>query len=155
MFIAIVEGTMTFRAACGVLVAAAWFLIGTASASADVRIRASGGGVIGDYLKLFALVKASGQRVVIDGPCLSACTLVLSVVPRDRVCVTPKAVLAFHAPWLPDANGKVQTFAEAGEIMLSTYPPPVRAWLRKRGALTSRALWLRGKELATLVPRCG
>jgi hypothetical protein len=139
---------------CKVLIAAVMLLIGSATAGADVRIRASGGGVIGDYLKLFALVKASGERVVIDGPCLSACTLVLSVVPGDRVCVTPKAVLAFHAPWLPDSKGKVHSFARAGEIMLSTYPPPVRSWIQKRGGLTSRTLWLRGKELTTLVHRC-
>ena len=62
-------------------------------AAADVRIRSSGGGAVGDYLNFFARVKQSGERVVIDGPCLSACTLVLSTIPRKRICVTSKAVL--------------------------------------------------------------
>ena len=30
-------------------------------------------------------MRASGERIVIDGPCLSACTLVVSMVPRDRI----------------------------------------------------------------------
>ena len=129
-------------------------LLSIGSAAADVRIRAMAGGRIGDYLKLFALVRASGQRVVIDGPCLSACTLVLSVVPGDRICATPKAVLGFHAPWLPDANGRVRSIPQAGLIMLATYPQPVRDWIERRGGLTSRPLWLRGRELARIVPRC-
>ena len=66
-------------------------------ALADVRILSSGGGSVGQYLDFFAKVRQSGERVVIDGPCLSACTLVLSSVPRKRICVTSRAVLGFHA----------------------------------------------------------
>ena len=54
-------------------------------ASADVRIRSSPGGAVEAYLAAFARVRQSGQRVVIDGPCLSACTLVLSTIPRNHV----------------------------------------------------------------------
>ena len=67
-------------------------------AHAEVRILASPGGQVGPFLDLFERVRASGERVVIDGPCLSACTLVLSMVPGDRICVTRRAVLGFHAP---------------------------------------------------------
>jgi hypothetical protein len=66
-------------------------------AAAEVRILASPGGEVGSHLKLFAVLRASGQRIVIDGPCYSACTLVLSVVPNRRICVTRRAVLGFHA----------------------------------------------------------
>jgi hypothetical protein len=54
-------------------------------AVADIRILSSGGGTVGGYLDFFAKVKQSGERVVIDGPCLSACTLVLSTIPRKRI----------------------------------------------------------------------
>ena len=54
------------------------------------------------YLEVFARVRQSGERVVIDGLCLSACTLVLSTIPRNRICVTRRAVLGFHAPRLFD-----------------------------------------------------
>ena len=62
--------------------------LGTAAASADVRILASPGGEVGRFLRLFAVLRESGERIVIDGPCLSACTLVLSTIPRERICVT-------------------------------------------------------------------
>ena len=47
-------------------------------AQAEVRILGSLGGRVGPFLDLFERVRDSGERVVIDGPCLSACTLVLS-----------------------------------------------------------------------------
>jgi hypothetical protein len=52
-------------------------------AQAEVRILASPGGQVGPFLDLFERVRDSGERVVIDGPCLSACTLVLSLVPNN------------------------------------------------------------------------
>jgi hypothetical protein len=61
------------------------------AALSDVRILSSGGGSVSEYLNFFAKVRQSGERVVIDGPCLSACTLVLSAVPRKRICVTSRA----------------------------------------------------------------
>ena len=67
------------------------------STLADVRILASPGGAVGNYLNFFSQVRRSGERVIIDGPCLSACTLVLSTIPRNRICVTSRAVLGFHA----------------------------------------------------------
>ena len=47
----------------------------------------SPGGQVGPFLDLFEGVRKTGDRVVIDGPCLSACTLVLSMVPNNRICV--------------------------------------------------------------------
>ena len=57
-------------------------------ASADVRIMSSAGGPVVPYVEFFSKVRKSGERVVIDGPCLSACTLVLSTIPRNRICMT-------------------------------------------------------------------
>ena len=65
------------RAARIVLVSAMLGALALAPAQAEVRILASPGGEVGSFLKLFERVRASGERVVIDGPCLSACTLVL------------------------------------------------------------------------------
>ena len=75
---------------------------------AEVRILASPGGQVGPFLDLFEQVRSSGERVVIDGPCLSACTLVLSMVPNDRICVTRRAVLGFHAARSIDRRGKIK-----------------------------------------------
>ena len=121
---------------------------------AEIRILGSPGGQVGPFLDLFERVRASGEAVVIDGPCLSACTLVLSVVPNDRICVTRRAVLGFHAARSIDRRGRLYSEPEASEAVLETYPAPVRDWIRRRGGLTSRLLLLRGRDLAAIYPRC-
>jgi hypothetical protein len=104
-------------------------------ARAEIRILASPGGQVGPFLDLFDRVKASGERVVIDGPCLSACTLVLSVVPDDRICVTRRAILGFHAARSVDRRGRMYAEPEASVLVLEAYPAPVRGWIRRRGGL--------------------
>ena len=98
-------------------------------ASAVVRISNDAGGQIGPYLDKLASLRSSGQSVVIDGPCLSACTLLLGIIPRERICVTPRARLGFHAAWKPDANGNKRLSREGTRALWDIYPGNVRAWL--------------------------
>jgi hypothetical protein len=121
---------------------------------AEIRILASPGGQVGPFIDLFDKVRASGERVVIDGPCISACTLVLSVIPNDRICVTRRAVLGFHAARSMDRRGRLYAEPEASELVLEAYPAAVRGWIRRRGGLSSRLLLLRGRELAAIYPSC-
>src|SRR3954464_8257503 len=95
------------------------------TARAEIRILASPGGQVGPFIELFERVRASGERVVIDGPCLSACTLVLSTVPNDRICVTRRAVLGFHAARSIDRRGRIAAEPEASRLVLETYPSAV------------------------------
>jgi hypothetical protein len=136
------------------LLAAALWTTGSAPAAAEVRILASRGGEVGQFVKLFAAVRESGDRVVIDGPCVSACTLVLSMVPRDRICVTRKAALGFHAARWMDRQGRQFAAAEETRLLAETYPPPVRAWITRHGGLSGRLIVLRGRELAAMYPSC-
>jgi hypothetical protein len=124
------------------------------SAQAEIRILGSSGGEVGPFLDLFERVRASGERVVIDGPCLSACTLVLSMVPNDRICVTRRAILGFHAARSIDTRGRIYAEPQASELVLEAYPSAVRGWIRHRGGLTSRLLLLRGRELAAIYQSC-
>jgi hypothetical protein len=121
---------------------------------ADVRIVSSPGGQVGAFLDLFEAVRDSGERVVIDGPCLSACTLVLSIVPRERICVTRRAILGFHAARSVDRRGRFYAEPEASEVVLEAYPAPVRDWISRRGGLTSHLLVLRGRELTAMYRPC-
>ena len=66
----------------GLLLCAALLACGISSASATMRIAEDRGGQIGQYLQTFGAVRESGERVVIDGNCLSACTLVLGLIPK-------------------------------------------------------------------------
>ena len=134
--------------------AAALGALAVAPAQAEVRILSSPGGQVGPFLDLFERVRDSGERVVIDGPCLSACTLVLSMVPGDRICVTRRAVLGFHAARSIDRRGRIYAEPEASELVLEAYPARVRSWIRRRGGLTSRLLLLRGRELTAIYPSC-
>ena len=137
-----------------VLIAALALCASVASARAEVRILSSPGGQVGPFIELFDKVRQSGERVVIDGPCLSACTLVLMTVPTERICVTRRAVLGFHAARSIDRRGRVYAEPEASKAVHEAYPEPIRNWISRRGGLTSRMLLLRGRELATIYPRC-
>jgi hypothetical protein len=137
-----------------VFVAAALSALVLPCAHAEVRILASPGGEVGPFLQLFERVRASGERVVIDGPCLSACTLVLDMVPSDRICVTRRAILGFHGARSVDRQGRTYAEPEASGLVLQAYPTPVRDWILRRGGLNSRLLLLRGRELAAIYPRC-
>jgi hypothetical protein len=123
-------------------------------AQAEVRILASPGGQVGPFIELFDRVRASGERVVIDGPCLSACTLVLMTVPSERICVTRRAVLGFHAARSIDRGGRIYAEPEASRAVQAAYPAAVRSWISRRGGLTSRLLLLRGRELAAIYRTC-
>jgi hypothetical protein len=136
------------------LLAVALWVFATMLARAEVRILASPGGQVGPFIDLFEKVRNSGERVVIDGPCLSACTLVVSMVPSERICVTRRAVLGFHAARSMDRRGRLYAEPEASKLVLEAYPDPVRDWIVRRGGLTSRLLLLRGRELASMYRSC-
>ena len=123
-------------------------------AVAEIRILESPGGQVGPFLDLFEEVRQSGERVVIDGPCLSACTLVLSMIPSERICVTRRAILGFHAARSIDRRGRSYAEPEASQLVLEAYPTPVRLWIERRGGLSSRLLILRGRELASMYRSC-
>jgi hypothetical protein len=137
-----------------ILLAVVLCAFAAAPAWAEVRILASPGGQVGPFLDLFERVRDSGERVVIDGPCLSACTLVLSMVPNNRICVTRRAVLGFHAARSIDRRGRLYAEPEASQLVLEAYPAPIQGWIRHRGGLTSRLLLLRGRELNAFYPAC-
>ena len=106
-------------------------------------------------MRYFETVREAGERVIIDGPCFSACTLVLDIVPRSRICVTPRAVLGFHAARLIDLrSGEEYSAAEATRVVAEAYPAAIRAWIRRHGGLTARPIFLHGRELAALYPAC-
>jgi hypothetical protein len=52
----------------------------TTAAAAEVRIANDPGGEISAYLRKFQAMRASGERLVIDGPCLSASTLFTGLI---------------------------------------------------------------------------
>lgn len=138
----------------GFLVGALLAALATTSASAAVRIQHDSGGQIGPYLENFAMIRNSGQQVIIDGPCLSACTMLLGIVPKEKVCVTGRARLGFHAAWLPGPGGQPVISAAGTQVLWDVYPQPVRNWIKRRGGLSKRMIYLQGRELTAMYPPC-
>ena len=136
------------------LLAAVLLLAGMGASHAVVRIADDRGGRIGTYVDKYQSLRSSGETVIIDGLCASACTIVLGAVPRDKICVTSHASLGFHAAWDFGANGRAVTNPEATQMLYSMYPPAVRRWISARGGLTPRMLFLRGKQLTALYKPC-
>ena len=136
----------------GGLVTAAAF---TSYAEATIWITGDIGGTILDYAERFRHAREAGEQVVIDGKCLSACTMVIGMIPRGRVCATPNAVLGFHAAFRRTSDGATVASTDATKFMMNAYPPEVRRWISRRGGLTTQMIFLTGSELAAFVPTCG
>ena len=138
----------------GLLLCAALLVCGVSSASATMRIAEDRGGQIGQYLQSYAAVRESGERVIIDGNCLSACTLVLGLIPNERICATSRARLGFHAAWMPDDRGRPVTSALGTQALWKIYPDAVRHWINRHGGLSRHMIYLEGRSLTGIVASC-
>jgi hypothetical protein len=136
------------------ILAIAVLATGATASSATVRIASDKGGRIGTYIEAFAMLRHSGEGVIIDGPCLSACTLIVGMLPRDQVCVTSRASLGFHAAWRPDGRGRPVQSSMGTQVLMEVYPPKVRKWIRRRGGLSPHMIFMRGRDLAEIYRRC-
>jgi hypothetical protein len=136
------------------LFATTTLLTGIGAGNATVRILDDPGGRIRTYVDRYEGVRVSGERVIIDGYCASACTIVLGAIPHDRICVTSRAWLGFHAAYDPGPNGRKMTDPEATQSLYSMYPFEVRHWIDQRGGLTPHLIFLSGRELAAMYRPC-
>lgn len=104
------------------------------------------GGEIGSFKAAARELKRSGRRVVIDGPCLSACAI-LADEARGRVCVTSKARFGFHKGYVlaqPAAGGPPR--------LVKRFTPghsrDIAGWVRKHGGYPSRGFNVMGARAA-------
>jgi hypothetical protein len=130
-------------------------IVAPSLASAEIRISGDPGGEVSSYIRKFEAVRASGERIVIDGPCLSACTLLLGIVPRDHICVTRQAVLGFHAAsYYDDASQSLVPTREGSRLVMRVYPSGIRSWIDRHGGLKPKLIELRGRELEAMYHTC-
>jgi hypothetical protein len=129
----------------------------TFPAHADYRITRDFGGLVDQYKAKYAKIRDSGDRVVIDGICNSACTLVLGIVPLNRVCVTPNANLGFHEAYFDKSwtfGMRVTSYAGTADLV-SYYPQPVKEWIRQHGGLTPEMKHVKnGPDLWSMIDPC-
>jgi hypothetical protein len=127
---------------------------GVTSALATTRIVSDRGGQVAKYVQAFAKVRSTGERVVIDGDCLSACTIVLGLVPSDQICATPRARFGFHAAGILNNSGRAVMNATATQALWNIYPASVQRWINQHGGLSRRMIYMEGRELDGIVATC-
>jgi len=123
-------------------------------AAAVVRIKDDRGGNIGVYWSRYIAIRDAREQVVIDGICSSACTMVLGIVPYERICVSRNAQLGFHAAWRPGFLGFKVVNEPATRTLWSFYPNTIRQWIARNGGLGTDTIYLSGPELLAMYREC-
>src|SRR3954449_12311650 len=133
------------------------FAAAATPARAELHITRDHGGYVEEYKAKYARVRDKGERVIIDGICNSACTLVLGIVPLNRICATPRASMGFHQAYYDKrwtAGLRVTSVGGTDELM-SYSPPAVKKWIAKKGGLSAQMKRVfNGTELWAIVDPC-
>jgi hypothetical protein len=128
-----------------------------APAHADLRITRDHGGYVTEYKAKYERIRARHERVIIDGICNSACTMVFGIVPMNKICVTPRASLGFHQAYYDKAFtfGIKVLSPEGTSDLMAYYPNSVKDWIRRNGGLTPEMKKIKnGPELWKIVDPC-
>lgn len=145
------------RVRATLIIAAILSITAITGASATMRISDDIGGRINAYVDQYSQVRNSGERMVIDGACLSACTLVLGIVPLNKICVTPRASMGFHQAYYDrryTAGLYVQSYAGTDELM-SYYPETLKEWIAEKGGLARQMKTIKnGSDLWAIIDPC-
>ncbi|RJF65447.1 hypothetical protein [Rhodopseudomonas palustris] len=126
-------------------------------ARADLRITRDHGGYVTEYKAKYERIRDRRERVIIDGICNSACTMVFGIVPLNKICVTPRASLGFHLAYYDKAFtfGIKVNSSEGTDELMGYYPQPVKDWIRRNGGLTNEMKKIKnGMDLWRIVDPC-
>jgi hypothetical protein len=133
-----------------------------APVSADFRITFDRGGEPDRFLEKYRAIRDMAGMVIIDGQCMSSCTLLAGVIPDERICVTSRAVMAFHSVMHFDyKTGHTSHAVNETLVMWHTYPVKLRELLKSKGwdgagesAEHRTLIFIEGDELRTLFQEC-
>jgi hypothetical protein len=114
------------------------------------------GGDVDEFAAKYEQIRESGRKVEIDGPCVSACTIVASL-PKDQVCVTPRAALGVHL-----ASDAVNDDPDDDRVdvqytdwaVKKYYPKTLQVWIKTHGGLQEEPKFVRGNDLLAIFNAC-
>jgi hypothetical protein len=109
-----------------------------------VQIFDDRGGLVIAYQMQWAMLAPQRVNVQIAGPCVSACTILLGYIPRERICVSSRASLGFHLA-TPDF---------VTQDLLRAYPLDIRLWIAQHGGLTDQIIWLQAPDIYGYFRKC-
>jgi hypothetical protein len=132
---------MTARA---IFVAVAVMLFPAVSVAETIDVSDNHGGRVTEYNARWAQLAARGVDVRIVGPCQSACTVLLAHIPRNKICVTPRASFGFHLANLQSATA----------TLWNGYGSDIRGWINQRGGLKKAFIWMRAPDTYRFFKKC-
>jgi hypothetical protein len=97
-----------------------------------VVIRFGDGGLISEHQRRYAGYRLISAPVELRGPCYSACTIVLSYVSKENLCIGAGAFMAFHAA-RTGMDGPIDGGATIR--MYDAYPHDIQAWIDRNGGV--------------------
>lgn len=135
-----------------VVIVTSFFNLSPAHAGGSLLITNDEGGDIAAYKYYWRHVSNKYDRVVIDGPCKSSCTLLLGIIPASRICLTSRGSLLFHAAHKWGDRNTIG--AEPTKIMHDFYPAHIRKWLDEKGVQKSLSFTPLPDSLMNGIKRC-
>ena len=100
------------------------------------------GGLVREHQLRFATLASTARQVEMRGGCWSACTLITSYIPKERLCFGEGSFLAFHSAKTIEAYPRPHP--SGTYIMYASYPPEIRRWIDDHGGidkLTVETFW--------------
>jgi hypothetical protein len=122
-------------------------------AFADVHISDyDGGGSIQTYKAYYDRWFASSERLIVDAPCLSACTLFLMYQEKvpERICITSRGSLGFHQAAVQTGPDPVLTQL----LVRAWYPEWVQKFIAEKGGLTVEILPMWPEDMQGHIAMC-
>lgn len=121
-----------------------------ASPARKVRVinRDNGGNLV-QYAKRVSRDRIEKKHLVFNGVCASACTLYLSLEPK-QMCITRKTSFLFHR-----AYGAKRDVNQWGtNYLYKQYPAWVKNWIDARGGLTNRLIRMNHAYASKFIQPC-
>ena len=109
-------------------------LVASPAMAGTVRLSNERGGTITLHVLRYQQLAASGDQVVLERICQSACTMILGIVPRERLCATPGTVFRFHAANYRSRDGIRSQNDSYTQVMANYWPANVKAWVARHKA---------------------
>ncbi len=119
-------------------------------------IKEDTGGVVSDFEINIKFLETKNIQIKLDGVCASSCTLLLSH-PKIDMCVTYKAVMQIHEPFLMgesgdvvySINGIVNGITLWQTVFWNDYPEWVKEYINERGSYVP-SVYVTGKTTDTM-----
>jgi hypothetical protein len=96
-----------------------------------VVIKYGQGGRVDEHQQRFSYYQRAKTRVELRGPCYSACTMLLTYVEPENLCIAEGAFMAFHA--VRSLEKREYMEHQTWQYYLNL-PRPIRQWINAHGS---------------------